>query len=264
LRDTPFSDPHDAGTQQGRVFQEIARALLFGTFSPGQSISVQMLCRQFEASTMPVRDSVARLVGLGALDFSPNCPLRVPHFTRAEFEELYTTRAALEAELAARAAIYCADETPARLNQELAELDAALERGDIAASLDHNVRLHFLLYSQSRSRLALPFVEALWLRMGPLQRVPLELAGARRAEFLRARRHHERLAEAIARRDGSAASRAMRNIIESSRRWYIKHYAFADPETAPPRPGSPYLLPAAMRSPLSAPVEADRTAAWPD
>jgi DNA-binding GntR family transcriptional regulator len=253
LRDTPFNDPHGAGTQQGRVFQEIARALLFGTFRPGQSISVQMLCRQFQASTMPVRDSVARLVGLGALDFSPNCPLRVPHFTRAEFEELYTTRAALEAELVARAATYCADDTPQRLNHELAALDAALERGEIAASLDHNVRLHFLLYSQSRSRLALPFVEALWLRMGPLQRVPLELAGARRAEFLRARRDHQRVADAIGLRDGQAASRAMRNVIESSRRWYIKHYTFADPETAPPRQGLPYLLPEAMQSPMATP-----------
>lgn len=260
LSKTAFIDPDGASTRQGRIFQEISRALLFGTFRPGQVLSVQMLCRQFQSSTMPVRDSVARLVGLGALDFQPNCPLRVPHFTRAEFEELYATRAPLEAELVARAAIYCTSDTPQRLNDELVALHAALDRGAITATLDHNVRLHFLLYSQSRSRLALPFVEALWLRMGPLQRIPLELVGVRRAEFLRARRHHEALAEAIGRRDGAASSRAMRSIIESSRRWYLKHYTFADPETAPARQGSPYLLPEAMSSPMASVAGADHPA----
>jgi DNA-binding GntR family transcriptional regulator len=233
-------------TQQGGVFQEIASALLSGEFAPGQAISVQMLCQKFQSSTMPVRDSVARLVGLGALVSSPNRMLRIPHFTLSEFEELCTARALLESELAVRAASRCSANTAQRLRDEIAELHQSLDIGAINDTLGHNVRLHFLVYTESKSRHVLPFVEALWLRMGPLLRVPFTAASAELSEFLQAGTLHELLAVAIEQRDAIAAGHVMHSIIDSTRRWYLKHYVFADPDGIPVRHGPQHLLPEVM------------------
>jgi DNA-binding GntR family transcriptional regulator len=219
-------------TQQSRVFQELARALLFGAFAPGEMVSVKSLCDQLGAGTMPVRESIQRLVGLGALDSFPNRTLRVPYFTREEFDELCEAREALEGMAAARAARYADGDFPQALATELRLLDQRVSANDIDGALRQNVSLHFAIYEQARSSHILPFIEAMWLRLGPLLRIPFETGTALRHEFLASRDLHEELIAAIAAGVPAAAAKALRGIIRQSAKWYRHNYEFAPSNTA--------------------------------
>lgn len=91
-------------TQRDKVYLDLKRMLMLGSFPAGASLPVRKLCEELGVGTMPVRDAVQRLAAEGALDALPNGRLRVPLLETAEIEELFALRLLIEPHAAARAA----------------------------------------------------------------------------------------------------------------------------------------------------------------
>lgn len=190
-----------------RVYRELRRMLMEGTFVPGAELTVRMLADGFGTSDMPVRDAVRRLISEGALITRPNRSPIVRRLSREQFEEVRNVRMLIEGAATAYACANLSDVGLRSLRDLQRELHRAPET-DLALHLNLNRRFHFAIYEACAMPILISMIETLWLQIGPLFRslsIPL------------LRRDYHRLAvEALGNRDAQAASDAIKNDISSA------------------------------------------------
>lgn len=231
-------------TQQSRALKELARGLLLGVFEPGQTLSIRELTEQIGAGTMPVRESIQRLVGLGAVRALPNRTLQVPLLVAKQFDELMEVRLALEPLATMKAAELCTAEDVARFKSLLAGLRETVDHGDISQQLTANARLHFAVYEAARAPYLFSAIEGLWLRLGPLLRVIFTATGeVGDSELEELWGLHEGWIAGIAAHDAETSRSALEQIITRAALWYHDHYAFPEesPGETPPLIGDDIL-----------------------
>lgn len=166
------------------VYARLKRAIIDGQLEPGRALSVRTLASQFSVSAMPARESIRRLVALGALEMTPTRRIMIARMTPSKVEELTDARLPLEARLAVRALDRTSarprkrEALVARLSKIDARLDRAIERGDAGAYSKANSDFHFALYAAAEAPVLLGVVEGLWLQVGPFMRVVIQRLGA--------------------------------------------------------------------------------------
>jgi DNA-binding GntR family transcriptional regulator len=225
-------------TQQERVFRELSRGLLAGVFAPGEVISIRALCAQLGAGAMPVRESVQRLVGQGALEALPNRTLRIPEMSADAFEDLMRLRAALEPMAAGLAAESADAEDIERFHRLHGDLEQAVRARNVGEALRLNTELHFAIYQAAGAPMLAAVIEGLWLRLGPLLRVIFASADVLDSMFDQIWSRHSSLDQALARRDAAGAQAALAQIIALTDRWFAHNHPFVDgegPVAAAPR-----------------------------
>jgi len=153
------------------VYRRLRDMVLFGELAPGQAITIQGLNDALGSGITPVREAIRRLTAEGALEFKGNRRVTVPELTRQHLAELAFARAALEPHLAemAEGRMQAADIDA--LEAIDAQVNAAIQRGDIRAYLEQNYRFHTALYAQSGADILCAMVQGLWLRVGPSLRI---------------------------------------------------------------------------------------------
>lgn len=217
--------PVDVTTVQERVYQSLRLGLLKGEFLPGEQVSIRGLAEVLGTSPMPVRDAVARLIAERAFEQSGPRSLRVFPYLASDHENYIRIRMQLEGYAAERAASAPKNavliDALHRHNDSIGE---ALHKGDLDAALAGNQAFHFEVYRAAGYPQLVDIISSLWLRTGPI------VASARRDEVLFDRifnvgvKIHDDAIEAIARRDGPAARRAINLDIRSAhlaiRRFY--------------------------------------------
>ena len=82
----------ESATIQVQVYQRLREALFTGMFAPGQSLTIRGLADSLGTSSMPVRESLQRLVAEHALVQMPNRTFKVTPFTPEMFRELVRVR----------------------------------------------------------------------------------------------------------------------------------------------------------------------------
>ena len=203
--------PLARATLQEGVYDQVCAALMDGRLRPGQRISLRSLSAAMNTSPMPVREALRRLEAGHVLELRAGGMLAVPHPSREELLEIRDIRMSLEGLAAAQAA---ARMTKKEL-ERIARLGAAMRRDaaprhDVAAFLVANREFHFAIYEAARSPLLLSMIKSLWLRVAPFF-------------FAICRNHghvafsveqHDRALEALLRRDGAGAGRAIAADIE--------------------------------------------------
>ena len=155
------------GSVPEEVFQRLRRGLMVGAFVPGHVMSLRKLAGSFGTSPMPVRDALARLVVINALEATPSGSVRVPRLTPKKLKELFAVRELIEGMAAEMA---CRNSTPALLKNLSAindELLDAIAKRNLLGCLSSNQRFHFTLYEASRTEVVMPLIESLWLQFGP-------------------------------------------------------------------------------------------------
>jgi DNA-binding GntR family transcriptional regulator len=155
------------GSVPEEVFQRIRRGLMVGAFVPGQVMSLRKLAGSFGTSPMPVRDALARLVVINALEATASGSVRVPRLTPKKLKELFAVRELIEGMAAEMACRNC---TPALLSTLTAingELLEAIAKRNLLGCLSSNQRFHFTLYEASGTEVVMPLIESLWLQFGP-------------------------------------------------------------------------------------------------
>lgn len=192
-----------------RAYQRLRDMVLHGELAPGQPVTIQGLVQIMEIGMTPVREAIRRLTAQGALEFQGNRRVSVPRLDSTTYEELAFARLAVEPELARRAAAHVSAEDIATLVQIDAEVDTAIEAGDVQGYLASNHSFHRTLYAHAGAPVLLAISDMLWLRTGPSQRVMLGRAGTANLPD----KHQEALA-ALRAGDADAVAEAIRGDIE--------------------------------------------------
>jgi DNA-binding GntR family transcriptional regulator len=149
------------------VFQRLRSGLMAGAFKPGQVMSLRKLAEQFGTSPMPVREALARLVVVNALEETAGHSVCVPRPKPRRLAEIFEVRELLEGRAASEACRKCTPELIASLTHANKELLAAIAARNLQGCLSWNQRFHFTLYDGAESEVLMPLIESLWLQFGP-------------------------------------------------------------------------------------------------
>lgn len=200
----------DTDTPQGQgAYRRLLEAIRLGELPPGARLRETELAARLGISRTPVREAIRQLEADGLVAHLPRQGASVRRLDHAEVVDLYEMRAVLEgtaARLAARAASEIELAALAALNAEL----AAAPPGPAAREI--NRRFHRMLLDAARNRFLVRAAHALdkaLLILGPTTLADPARAAAAVAE-------HAAVLEALGRRDGAAAERAMRAHIEAA------------------------------------------------
>lgn len=163
---------------------------------PGRSLPIRQVASRLQTSPMPVREALRQLVTERAIAIMPNRSFSVPMLTLEAFREILKVRIELEGLAAAMACANADDELVQRLKDLEADMDASQAGNDNHHLILVNQRFHFEIYTAAQSRVLLPFIESLWLQVGPY--IPFVYEDD---DFQMSLNHHEAIIEAISKRD---------------------------------------------------------------
>ncbi len=192
--DTPLSrvGPDDGAiTVQEWVYRQLKERILIGQFVPGRSVTLRGIATLLDVSATPVREALRRLVSERALEVHGNRRVSVPMMTRRKFDDLCAVRVALETLAAERAMPSVDAPLLERLRRLDAEIDDAVERGDVTRYLKRHREFHYSLYATGSAEVLMPLIDSVWLQFSPFLRLVISHIGVdyivdRHAEALRA------------------------------------------------------------------------------
>lgn len=187
------------------TYETLYHAIISGHFEPGKVLTLRGLAQEMGCSAMPVRESVRRLVALGALEMRSTRRISVARMTEDRLQEILTARTMLEPEISARA-LPKADKALIRELERIdAELEGAIEKGDPDMYCQKNFEFHFTLYRASECQILLRLIESVWLQFGPFMRMVIGRLGT---SYL-VDQHHNAI-KALKNKDEAALREAIR------------------------------------------------------
>lgn len=136
------------------VYEAIKTMLMDHVVRPGARISIDGLAREFQVSSTPVREALARLESEGLADKEPLKGYRAtPLLSREEFDDLYRFRLLLEPWAARRAAELIDDKGRERLSAELSTAvePTSVDYAGYKSLTAHDNRFHSLIAGLSGS-----------------------------------------------------------------------------------------------------------------
>jgi DNA-binding GntR family transcriptional regulator len=175
---TALPTPTDEPLLHTSVYEELRRRLITGKIVPGVGLSTRGLALELGVSQMPVRDALSRLAAEGAVLIRSKRKIDVPPMTQERFADLLSCRLLLEPEAAVAALPHVNAKTIKRLRRIDADLDRAIDGGDVIAYMECNFAFHFGLYQANGRETLNRLIEALWLQFGPFMRTVYGYYGA--------------------------------------------------------------------------------------
>ncbi|MEU7867161.1 GntR family transcriptional regulator [Dactylosporangium sp. NPDC049140] len=199
------------GSPAALAREALRTAILRGEYLPGERLVEAHLCERLGASRFNVRAALQELAADGLVEVQRNRGAHVRKVSVEEAIEISEVRMVVEGLIAARAAARVSGEQASELDEVALLMRRAVAAGEFHRYSDLNQRLHALIRSIAAHRTADGIVETL---RGQLVRhqFMLSLHPGRPAVSLP---QHERIIEAIRRRDPKAAEAAMREHIAS-------------------------------------------------
>jgi len=220
-------------TLQDRIYEELRYALIRGHFVPGDNLTIRSLANFLGTSIVPVRDALQRLIAERALVVQQNRSACVPVMSRGEFDDLMKIRLNLEGLALEEAVNRISDDDIDALERFNEAMLQSIRDRDTQGVLASNMQLHFLLYRSSNIALLLDIIESLWVRMGPMLRMPFRERKDgpevyRPGYFEKGYECHRDLIRALRVRDMPAAKAALDRDLSGTAAWYRKNHTFAD------------------------------------
>lgn len=207
-----------------RIYRTIRDALMEGQYVPRERLVINKIAAELGTSNTPVREAIFRLVSEQALDFKTATGIYVPVLTAESLREIQLIRTHLEGAAAERAAERITDAQLFRMRNLQEEFVAAVAIDPRQASLK-NRHFHFGIIDIAQMPTLFSVVENMWVMMGPLLTVFHSTVPIRQLVD-RTHRHYDVL-EAFAKRDGTAARRAIQADIEWGKiliEWVEQHF----------------------------------------
>jgi len=215
----------DVSTLQERVYLRMREALSSGRFAPGTALTLRSMAATLGTSAMPVREAVQRLVAEKRLEQMPNRTIRVPTLSAEGFDELVRLFILVEGLAAHRAAQRCAPELCARLREVNDRFRHAVAAEDSAATMENYATFRVEIRRAAQADLLFQTIESLRSRFGPILSAVRDLAGAN-AMFRRLIDVHERIIDALERRDSARARFSNGLAIRAFAVWVRRNYRF--------------------------------------
>ncbi len=189
------------------VYQTLRRAILTGTFEPGDRLMEMKLAAQLDVSRTPVREAIHLLEKEMLVKQEPGRGVVVAGITLKQLRDVLEVRGMLE-ELAVQLACRRArEEDFALLNKKAESFARAVEEGkDVTVLAGRDVAFHDVIYRMTDNDRLIQLVADLWEQ---IYRYRIEfLKDARHGETLV--REHQELVRALRERNEEAAVRTAR------------------------------------------------------
>jgi len=135
-----------------RAYASLKEAIVQGDLLPGQRLVESRLSAQMEISRIPVREAIKKLEQDGLVERLERGGFIVKDPSRAEIEETFGIRAALESYAAALATERMDGASLKRLEETLRGYRAALKRADISRMTRLNNQLDEIIFTAAGSR----------------------------------------------------------------------------------------------------------------
>lgn len=188
-------------SQHTDIKERILADIASGDLAFGARLTLDDLAARYDASHMPIREAVRSLQGAGVLETGPGRSARVRQIEPKFVEEMFATRAALEAMLIRWTAQNITPDQLRDLEEIEDQLEARLDAHDYTGTLAENRRLHARMNEIAGNPEAVSIIDrhwwlitALWQRIG--------YAPERYAGVVRDHRH---ILHALRRKDVEAA-----------------------------------------------------------
>jgi len=133
------------------VIERLRDAILHGGFKPGEPLREEQLAAMLDVSRGPIREALVQLEREGLVLVRRHRGATVARLSRADVEDVYSLRLALERLAVQRAVHHATDQDFLAMEAVLEAFDVALSRGPSekeVAELD--VRFHDLIYQAAR------------------------------------------------------------------------------------------------------------------
>ena len=203
------------GSIQARVIAELRRRIISGELQPDVNLSELALAEDFGVSRTPVREAFKQLQTEGLVEIRPRVGTFVTTPSRREITELFEMKELLEGAaarlLAQRGRVPELD----RLEENLREADAAVERDDTARYAELVQEFHDLLIVGSDNRKLEAHYRTLMNQLAYPRLVTTSLSQPGRPA--QSDQEHHRVVELITAKDGDSAERVMREHVRASR-----------------------------------------------
>ena len=230
-------DPHRPGTETPLVpretlADEVRRVLLGrildGTYPPGHRLVELKLARELGISQGPIREAMRALEVIGLIETAAYRGTYVRPLDDAEIREIFQVRASLE-ELAGQLAATRLEGDVAELERQLHSLRAAVRESDAEAVAREDLQFHRLIVAAAGNAVLLHT----WESLGFEVRLRLLLSkGAWKGYGPELAESHQPIVDALARPDGAAAGKLLReHCVGAARFWWRRDFsAGSEPE----------------------------------
>ena len=111
-------------TLRSNIKDYILQRIAEGYYQPGDRIVETQLAKELNVSQAPVREAILELPTMGLLEERPYSGSYIKHFTVAEIEDIFATRAFVEEYAARRAAQSITDEQLSQMEWVLTQMSA--------------------------------------------------------------------------------------------------------------------------------------------
>ena len=195
--------------------EKIEEQIATGALPPGSSLDEATLVEQFGVSRTPVREALARLLSEGLIA-GEGRSFMVPILSDADVDEIYQLRGILEP--AALAWVAQSNYQPAALQEmegAFAQAKVAHASSDADAFREANARFHQAWQGQITNQRLIRAIELYAGHVRYLRVLTLGSDPARKATLSGMKKIHA----ALRRRDASSAERAMREHLETARKF---------------------------------------------
>lgn len=142
-----------------RASDELRRAIMRGTFEPGESIIIRELAADLGISPIPVREAMRRLEAEGFLTLRHAHSAVVKEMSRGDLDDIYHLRTLIEPGVVERSAKRFTEVDLDHLDELVAALQGA-DEGDEA--FDLHQQLHLALLRPAASSWELRMLQMLW------------------------------------------------------------------------------------------------------
>lgn len=195
-----------------RVFQILKDAIFAGTLKPGDPIRELGIAKSLEVSQATVRQALVQLAQAGLVVREQNRRTTVTSFSRDEVRDRLNMRISLEELAAVQASTRMQSAERDRLSTLAADLAKTIAAGDHYENVVADIRFHRFIWECSGSAILLTTLDQLTTPLFAFLSV-LHQTGL---HDLRQTKPHERIVDALRRRDPDRIRREIRFHIEGS------------------------------------------------
>ena len=206
------------------AYEAIHDAIVSKTLQPGSKLLVRDLAQRLGISYTPVKEALVRLAGEGLVQIVPRKGAYVALLTIPDVVEIYELREALEGLAAAKAAAMATEDQLAKIAGYLNDGKLCVAGGEVKRYSDVDILFHRAIAEASGNIRLLEALKKLQSQVRLLMATSASLPGRPQRSI----QQHERIYEAIRRRDLDAADDAAKHHVREAREVIVSYLKTQD------------------------------------
>ncbi len=184
----------------GQVTQRLRQLLVEGQIAPGAKLNERELCEQMEVSRTPLREAIKTLAAEGLVELLPNRGAIAVQLGEDDILNTFEVMAGLEGLSGELAAQRITPEELAEIEALHYEMKAAYTRRDLSAYYRLNAAIHRAFNTAARN----PVLTATYNQVNARLQALRFRSNQDGEKWARAMLEHDRMIEALQKRDGAA------------------------------------------------------------